>query len=416
MPEQVWDASVIPVIAAAVFFVLLPAAVRFRRVRYCLPIIPVLAVFLGAAAAPSRGVIGALNALAAPAPLVALVGMVLSLMLLEYRFWTRPRWALVVFGVLVLAYAGACLHPEFRTRVVEPDAIPITLLLFGLVFVLWIAFRQASINDARLECDEPLAESDQEDRVTTWPHLVFLELIALVSCTALLIVWSILVRAPLEPPADPTRSPNPAKAPWYFVGLQELLVYFDPWIAGALVPLLIIVGLCALPYLDRNPEGNGYYTLKRRPAAIAIFLGAFVMLWVVPIVIGAFLRGPNWSVFGPFEPWDPLRMPTWANINLSRRVWDLLGACPVGVPADGPVGMLIREWPGLVFLGAYGLLTPWIAKRTLFRRAYAQMGVVRFAIMIVLFLMMMLIPVKMLLHWLFQIKYIVFFPEWSVNI
>ena len=95
-------------------------------------------------------------------------------------------------------------------------------------------------------------------------------------------------------------SPNPAKAPWYFLGLQELLVYFDPAVAGVLFPGLIIAGLVALPYLDANPRGNGYYTLRQRPFAIATFLFGFLVLWAGMIFIGTFLRGPNWNFFGPF--------------------------------------------------------------------------------------------------------------------
>ena len=80
---------------------------------------------------------------------------------------------------------------------------------------------------------------------------------------AVMIVWSILLKAPLEEPANPTDSPNPSKAPWYFLGLQEMLVYFDPWLAGVVLPSLIIVGLMAIPYIDTNPKGNGYFTFQR---------------------------------------------------------------------------------------------------------------------------------------------------------
>src|SRR4051812_12811312 len=101
---------------------------------------------------------------------------------------------------------------------------------------------------------------DLPDKVHTWPYLVRAEFIA--GCVLLLVltVWSITVDAPMEEPANPTKTPNPSKAPWYFLGLQEMLVYFDPWIAGVLLPSLIIVGLMIIPYVDINPRGNGYYT------------------------------------------------------------------------------------------------------------------------------------------------------------
>ena len=78
-----------------------------------------------------------------------------------------------------------------------------------------------------------------------------------------LTVWSLLLNAPLEQPSNPTRTPNPSKAPWYFLGLQEMLVFFDPWYAGVVLPSFIIVGLMLIPYLDINPKGNGYYTFAR---------------------------------------------------------------------------------------------------------------------------------------------------------
>ena len=85
----------------------------------------------------------------------------------------------------------------------------------------------------------------------------------------LLIVWSLLVDAPLEEPANPTRTPNPSKAPWYFLGLQEMLVFFDPWHAGVVLPSFIIVGLMVIPYIDINPKGNGYYCFKERKFEIS---------------------------------------------------------------------------------------------------------------------------------------------------
>ena len=94
---------------------------------------------------------------------------------------------------------------------------------------------------------------------------------------AFMTVWSIVVDAPLEEPANPTKTPNPSKAPWYFLGLQEILVYFDPWFAGVVLPGLIIVGLMVIPYIDVNPKGNGYYCFKERKFAISTFLFGFLV-------------------------------------------------------------------------------------------------------------------------------------------
>src|SRR5436305_7544728 len=110
---------------------------------------------------------------------------------------------------------------------------------------------------------------------------------------ALMFIWSLGLDAPLEMFANPAKSPNPAKAPWYFVGLQELLVYFDPWIAGVLLPGLIIIGLIAIPYIDTNPKGVGYYAWKERKFANAMFMLG-VAMWFILIFIGYACRGPNY--------------------------------------------------------------------------------------------------------------------------
>src|SRR5215468_2671160 len=109
--------------------------------------------------------------------------------------------------------------------------------------------------------------------------------------------------APLEEPANPTRTPNPSKAPWYFLGLQEMLVFFDPWHAGVVLPTFIIIGLMVIPYIDINPKGNGYYCFKDRKWEIVTYLFGFQILWVSLIIIGTFLRGPGWNWFWFWEKW-----------------------------------------------------------------------------------------------------------------
>src|SRR5437879_11237033 len=113
------------------------------------------------------------------------------------------------------------------------------------------------------------------------------------------------VDAPMEEPANPTKTPNPSKAPWYFLGLQEMLVYFDPWIAGVLLPTLIIVGLMVIPYIDINPKGNGYYTWSERNFAIGVFLTGVLGMCVVVITIGVFFRGTGWKLFIPTDYRNP---------------------------------------------------------------------------------------------------------------
>ena len=114
---------------------------------------------------------------------------------------------------------------------------------------------------------------------------------------------------------------NPAKAPWYFLGLQEMLVYFDPWIAGVVMPTLIIIGLMVIPYIDTNPLGSGYYTWKQRKFAIGTFLFGFIILWVAMIIIGTFIRGPGWQWFWPGQTWDHNRLI----YEVNRDLPDLFG-------------------------------------------------------------------------------------------
>jgi len=106
------------------------------------------------------------------------------------------------------------------------------------------------------------AGSGIEEKLHTWPFLVRSEFMMSILIIIVLTIWSLMLNAPLEQPSNPTRTPNPSKAPWYFLGLQEMLVFFDPWYAGVVLPSFIIVGLMLIPYLDINPKGNGYYTLN----------------------------------------------------------------------------------------------------------------------------------------------------------
>lgn len=329
--------------------------------------------------------------------------------------WRRQLTHVWVFaGFLALSVAFlvyAWDDPNFYKIVTKPDNVPIIILLFTVIFFTWLALRRAVVNDERVAKGEPTLEGDlAKKKVFVWPDLVYTELICLVLFTAFLIVWSILIQAPIEEPASQARTPNPSKAPWYFLGLQELLVYFDPWIAGVLLPSFIIVGLCAIPYLDRNPKGNGYYTFTQRPFAISFFMVGFLLLWVSLVIMGTFLRGPNWAFFGPFEYWDHLRLDASLNVNLSEFFWIKLLDMP------RPSHPLVREAPGLLALGGYFVLLPPLLGRTLFSRLAAEMGPIRYNVMMHLFLWTALVPIKMACRWVFSLKYIVGIPEWFFNV
>src|SRR6266446_3668091 len=159
------------------------------------------------------------------------------------------------------------------------------------------------VEGKRVEVPIKKASGPGDDKVHTWPHLVRAEFLCALFIIVLLIVWSLLVDAPLEEPANPTRTPNPSKAPWYFLGLQEMLVFFDPWHAGVVLPTFIILGLMVIPYLDINPKGNGYYCWKDRKWEILTFILGFHILWVSLIIIGTFVRGPGWNWFWRWVKW-----------------------------------------------------------------------------------------------------------------
>lgn len=368
---------------------------------------------------------GYIDFLCAPEYFVTMTTLLLVVVLLTYKKWTKPRVALGLALLFTTFYAASMLDEDFFKIIKKPDNVPITMMIYFTGFCCWLGLRQAAVNDERIKRGQPLLESGADDKVLVWPDLVYTELIALVLCTVFLIVWAIVLKAPLEPPANPTNIPNPSKAPWYFLGLQELLVYFDPWIAGVLLPGLIIVGLCALPYIDKNPRGNGYFTLKERPFVISVFMFGFVIMWCVLIVLGTFLRGPNWNLFGPYETWDPHRPAALLNINVSDVFWvvipERLGAewWRPGLPTEGRFGVpayIIREAPGLVLVGGYFLALPVLLAKTVFRKIYAQIGFVRYCVFWLLLSWMFIVPIKMVLRWLFNMKYFVAITEWFFNI
>ncbi len=353
----------------------------------------------------------AANWVASPTRYSLLTAGLLAVVLKWRRQLTHPLLflGLIVFSVAFMAYAWD--DPNFNKIITKPDNVPIIILLGSVVFFTWLSLRRSVVNDDRIARGEPTLEGElAKNKVFVWPDLVYTEFICLILFTAFLILWSIVIQAPIEEPASQARTPNPSKAPWYFLGLQEMLVYFDPWIAGVLLPSFIIVGLCAIPYLDRNPKGNGYYTFTERPFAVTFFMVGFILLWVSLVVMGTFLRGPNWAFFGPFEYWDHLRLDSSLNINFSEIIWiKLLGM-------NRPVQPLIREAPGILVLFGYFLLLPPILGKTVFRKMAVIMGPMRYNVMMHLFLWTVLVPVKMVCRWVFALKYIVGIPEWFFNV
>ena len=133
------------------------------------------------------------------------------------------------------------------------------------------------------------------DKVHVWPHLIVVEFGAALACTAFLTIFSIFVNAPLLRLADVNATPNPSKAPWYFLGLQELLTMFHPMVAGVTIPGIGLFALMLAPYIDKNPSNKP----EDRKFAISVFT-FFMMFWAVLVIIGSFFRGPGFNFVFPW--------------------------------------------------------------------------------------------------------------------
>jgi len=226
------------------------------------------------------------------------------------------------------------------------------------------------------------------EKLLAFPHLVFKEFIALMLVSLVLIVISMAINAPLEEVATPTKTPNPAKAPWYFVGLQEMLVYFDPWIAGVMIPTLIIIGLMAIPFVDKNPKGVGIYCFKARKFAFVMFTIGIVA-WFGLIIFGVYFRGPSWLLYMPWESWD-IHKPV---ISKGNYILPLF----IGVPAT---------------IGYY-VLGLWLPIRFA-RNFYNTLGPISYFVTMFFVLSMFGFLGKIPLRFVFDIKYIIYTPWFSI--
>jgi quinol-cytochrome oxidoreductase complex cytochrome b subunit len=146
----------------------------------------------------------------------------------------------------------------------------------------------------------PAVGINPDDEVFTWPNLVFREILLFMATIAVVLVLAIFWNAPLEQIANPVHPPNPAKAPWYFLGLQELVAYSAFW-GGVVVPALLVTALILLPYLDRKRHGIGVWFARERKAAVTIFTVCLTAA-VILTVIGTAFRGPNWAFQWPWKP------------------------------------------------------------------------------------------------------------------
>src|SRR5579885_1605347 len=354
---------------------------------------------------------------------------------------------LLLVAVIVVWAINVSDWHQLWTITSAPDNIPIVALIPLVAFFTWLGLRQSRRNDElieQLEADPQLAKTHYRKTLPwrpgwarelhVWPYLVRVEFLAAVIVTVILFVWSILINAPLEEPANPNLTMNPSKAPWYFLGLQEMLVYFDPWIAGVVMPGLLIVGLMVFPYVDSNPLGNGYYTWRQRKFAISMFLWGFFM-WVILILIGTFIRGPGWIWFWPGQTWDHNAVVFDRNRDLHEIVagWShylgflntypwksVFGALVVGtIFVVGGIFfhlLMTRNAPKLSDLTSCRRFKAWVKtpgefqSKLLARTSLLQYMTFQFFAISVLFLF----PIKLLLMLLFTIKYIWVTPWFNV--
>jgi hypothetical protein len=284
-------------------------------------------------------------------------------------------WGVVLVLLALFIYSVQDWHQLWKVASAA-DNIPIVAMLFLVPFFTWLGIKQAKANDrliVNLEGDKALAKSHHRKaepwrpgwakELHVWPYLVRIEFLAAVIVTVVLYVWSITLNAPLEEPANPNLTMNPSKAPWYFLGLQEMLVYFDPWIAGVVMPSIIMIGLMVFPYVDSNPLGNGYYTLRQRRFALNMFNWGFLM-WILLIFIGTFIRGPGWIWFWPGQTWDHNTVV----FDRNRDVHEIVGLTVANFPSS-PNLMKYAVIPAFGFVlvaGFYvvgGLFFHWLMRR-----------------------------------------------------
>ncbi len=339
-----------------------------------------------------------------------------------FRSWfVRPMVAWTIWNLMLLFLGLSMPDPNFFSIVAKPDNVPIVALVFLLAFFTWVAAYRAVENDRRMEEGLPPVEKLDDEKVLVWPDLVYTEMICMIALSAVLIFWAIWLQAPLEEPASSVKTPNPSKAPWYFLGLQEMLVYYDPWMAGVVLPSLIIVGLMAIPYIDFNKQGNGYYTIKQRRFAYITFQLGFLELWVTLIVLGTLLRGPNWNFFGPYEYWDAHKVEALTNVNMSEYFWQYwlhrsLPTAPPNSTWSTQLGyILLREAPGIILVLGYFIMLPPLMAVTVLRRYYQRMGFIRYMVLANLLLFMAALPIKMVLRWTINLKYLIAIPEYFLN-
>ena len=245
----------------------------------------------------------------------------------------------------------------------------------------WECVKNINVKGDYKEGFETLTPKEQDYTVKHLRDSVGIEFLAGLIFTFIIMVWSLFMNAPLKELANPSDTPIDERAPWYFIGLQELLIFFDPWLAGVILPSILLVGLILVPFIDPNKEtGIGRYAFRERPVAISIFGFGFAM-WYVLIIIGQFFRGPARIFYWPWEDKSVMKeLPLIEMVNF---------------PIAGGFAFFI------IYFGVFVILPQFI-----FKNLYKSLGVIRYYIFVSLFAIMILIPIKIFLRYVFDVKYI----------
>jgi hypothetical protein len=255
----------------------------------------------------------------------------------------------------------------------------------------WEYVKDVNVKGEFREGFDTLTVKEQDYTVKHLRDSVGIEFIAGLIFTFIIMVWSLFMNAPLKELANPSDTPIDERAPWYFIGLQELLIYFDPWLAGVVVPTILLVGLMVIPFIDPNKEtGIGRYTLRDRPVAVPAFCFGFAM-WYVLIILGQFFRGPARMFYWPWEDKSVLKV----------------------VPVTELVNFHIAG--GFAFFILYfGFCL--VVPQLIFKNFYKTLGVVRYYIFMTLSATMLLVPIKIFLRYIFDIKYILTFQIFGTTL
>jgi len=340
-----------------------------------------------------------INHLASPPWLFSLAVGLFFLSRDARRPWTRAGG--VATSILVAGFLGLCASdPSCRRLLLHPDRLPVVLLVLATFTVVWFEMHRSQAFDGR---QSPPARERFCDFSTA-------DILAATAIGGALIACALFYPAPFhETPlsalADPT-SPIPIKAPWFLVGLQELRLDFEPWMAYRVLPIFFVLSLLCLPWLHLPEDPMGRQTR-------ALFLCGWLILWLGPMVVGALLRSPHGGAFGPFEPWDITRPAGLEPQPLSQLVWiHWLGIFE-------PAGWWLRELPGFLLLFTTFFLLPrglarWRFTQQIVQRAREAMGFWRFHATSFCFLVLLIIPLKALGRWLAGLGHWLHLPELGI--